>query len=43
MEEALVERGDISSMVHPEDIGSTAPSAETWNIFDFSTNEIHIF
>ena len=23
MEEALVERGDISSMVHPEDIGSS--------------------
>ena len=43
MEEALVERGDISSMVHPEDIGSTAPSAPTWIIFDFSTNEIHIF
>ena len=43
MEEALVECGDISSMVHPEDIGSTASSAPTWTIFDFSTNENHFF
>ena len=41
VEEALVERGDISSMVHPEDIGSSPSSAPTWIIFDFSTNEIH--
>ena len=39
MEEALVERGDISSMVYPEDIGSTASSASIWTIFDFSTYE----
>ena len=43
MEEALVERGDISSMVHPEDIGSSPSSAPTWIIFDFSTNENHFF
>ena len=43
MEEALVERGDISSMVHPEDVGSTPSSAPTWIIFDFSTNENHFF
>ena len=40
VEEALVERGDISSMVHPEDVGSSAP---TWVIFDFSANEDHFF
>jgi hypothetical protein len=43
VEEALVERGDISSMVHPEDIGSSPSSAPTWIIFDFSTNENHFF
>ena len=43
MEEALVERGDISSMVHPEDIGSSPSSGPTWIIFDFSTNENHFF
>ena len=43
MEEALVERGDISSMVHPEDIGSSSSSATIWIIFDFSTNEDHFF
>ena len=43
VEEALVERGDISSMVHPEDIGSSPSSATTWIIFDFSTYENHFF
>ena len=43
VEEALVERGDISSMVHPEDIGSSPSSAPTWIIFDFSTYENHFF
>jgi hypothetical protein len=43
VEEALVERGDVSSMVHPEDIGSTTSSAATWIIFDFSTYESHFF
>ena len=39
MEETLVERGDISSMVYPEDIGSTSSSAATWTNFSFSTHE----
>ena len=39
MEEALVERGDIFSMVYPEDIGSTSSSAATWTIVSFSTYE----
>ena len=39
VEETLVERGDISSMVYPEDIGSTSSSAATWTIFSFSTYE----
>jgi hypothetical protein len=39
MEETLVERGDISSMVYPEDIGSTSSNAATWTIFSFSTYE----
>ena len=39
MEDALVERGDISSVVYPEDFGFTSSSASTWANFSFSTYE----
>jgi hypothetical protein len=39
MEDALVERGDISSVVYPEDFGFTSSSASIWTIFSFSTYE----
>jgi len=39
MEDALVERGDISSVVYPEDFGFTSSSASIWTNFSFSTYE----
>ena len=39
MEDALVERGDISSVVYPEDFGFTSSSTSIWTNFSFSTYE----